>query len=496
MTAARRYAAVDLGASSGRVMSAAWDGTRLQLREAHRFGNGPSNVRGHIYWDVLALWREIKSGLAHAAGGSELAGIGVDTWGVDFALLDRAGHLLGMPYHYRDGRTDGMMERLFAVVPRREVFARTGIQFMQINTLFQLSSMAQAHDPQLDAAATLLFTPDLFHYWLTGRVACEYTIASTSQMLNARARTWDRELLGRLGLPTHILREPIEPGTLLGPVEPEIQAECGLSNQVPLIAVGSHDTASAVAGVPGLDAHHAYLSSGTWSLLGVETQEPALDEHALASNLTNEGGVGQTIRLLKNVAGLWLLQACQAQWQKEGHTYSWSELQALAHDAPPLRSLVDPDASEFLNPEDMPAALRRACRRNGEPEPDSVAGLVRCALESLALKYRWVLDALEAVLGTPLEVIRIVGGGSQNRLLCQFTADATGRPVVAGPVEATAIGNVLVQMWATGEIASIAEGRELVGRSFESAEFLPRDRAIWDEAYGRFRRIAGLEEGS
>lgn len=488
MNESENFLAVDLGASSGRVLLGRWDGRRFHLQEVSRFPNEPVTVLGHLHWDILRLWAEIKAGLARYASQfrQPLAGIGVDTWGVDFALLDRAGNLLGNPYHYRDARTDGVMERVFERVPRRRIYEQTGIQFLQFNTLFQLYSMAQAGDPQLEAAETLLMLPDLFHYWLTGRLAAEYTIASTSQMLDARQRTWAEQLLEEIGLPARLLPAVIAPGTILGELRREVQQETGLRHPATVIAPASHDTASAVAAICELDERSAYISSGTWSLLGVELPQPVINDRSLALNFTNEGGVAGTIRLLKNLAGLWLLQESRRRWQAEGRSYSWEELLALAEQAEPFRNLVDPNATEFLSPGDMPAAIRAYCRRTGQPEPLSEGEVVRCCLESLALKYRQGLEALETLAGRRLESIRIVGGGSLNRLLDQFTADACQRPVVAGPVEATALGNIMIQAIARGCLDDLAAGREAIAASIERQTFEPRPASAWQEAYERF----------
>jgi rhamnulokinase len=492
------YLAVDLGASSGRVMLGTWDGARFELRELRRFPNGPVAVRGHLHWDVLRLWSEITRGIAdYAAGyGAPLAGIGIDTWAVDFALLDRAGNLLGNPYHYRDRRTEGMPAIVDQRVPPERLYARTGIQRLPINTLYQLVSMRQHGDPQLDAAATLLLIPDLFHYWLTGRAAAEYTNATTTQFFDARERRWAADLLAELGLPAGLLPEVVAPGTPLGELLPEVHDATGLRHPTSVIATATHDTASAVAAVPGLDARSAYISSGTWSLVGVEIGQPVLSEEARRLNVTNEGGVGGTIRLLKNVAGLWLLQECQRHWLRAGEAYDWPALVALAGAAPPLRSLVEPDAPEFLNPDDMPAAIRAYCRRTGQPTPESIGAVARCCLDSLALKYRWVVTALARLTGRTIETIRIVGGGSQNALLCQLTADACGRQVVAGPVEATALGNILVQAVACGALPDIAAGRQAVAASCEQTVYEPRPAAGWEDAIARFEGLAAAASGA
>ena len=482
------FLAVDLGASSGRLLLARWDGARFELEELHRFENGPVNLHGRLYWDVLRLWTEIKAGLSRFASlsGQPLAALGVDTWGVDFALLDRAGQLLGNPCHYRDSRTDGMVDLAFQRVPRQEIFRETGIQFMQLNTLFQLLSMAVVQDPRLEKAETLLMMPDLIHYWLAGEKAVEYTIATTSQMLCCGDKSWATGLLAQLGIPVHFLLPPVEPGTRIGNLRAEILSETGLQTPAPVIAPASHDTASAVAAIPGLDLNSAYISSGTWSLMGVEVRNPIINQKSLELNFTNEGGVDGTYRFLKNIAGLWLLQESRRQWQREGHDYSWDELLKLATQARPFQSLINPDAAEFLSPGNMPETVRDFCRANGQLAPESVGSVVRCCLESLAFRYRWVLDALENLTERRLSVLRIVGGGSQNRLLCQWAADACDRPVVAGPVEATALGNVMVQAIATGHLSNLEEGRESIAASTGQLHYEPAHNSAWDEAYDKF----------
>lgn len=488
-----RYLAIDLGASSGRVMLGEWNGERINLEEVHRFPNGPVEKGDHYYTDAEGLFREIRKGLHlySERGGTAPAGIGVDTWGVDYGLLGASGDLLAPPYHYRDARTNGIMDRVFEVVPRTEVFRETGIQFMQINTLFQLYGMVLSRDRQLDDAATMLMMPDLFHYWLTGRKVAEYTIATTSQMVDARRRQWATGLLTCLGIPMAILPPIVMPGTVLGDLKPELLAELKWKALAPVIASGSHDTASAVAAVPELDARSVYLSSGTWSLIGVETPEPVINDKSAALNFTNEGGVAGTIRLLKNIMGLWLVQESQRQWEREGRKYDWPELVAEAGEAKAFRSLLDPDAREFLGPGDMPAAIRSYCRRTGQPEPGTVGEVVRAALESLALKYRQVLGSLESLTGVKMNAVRIVGGGSLNAMLNQFTADACGLPVKAGPVEATAIGNIMMQMVATGVLPDVATGRKLFAKAVDVSTFEPGKGTAWDEAYGKFVRLPG-----
>jgi rhamnulokinase len=490
--ATTNFIAADLGASNGRLLMARWDGARFSLEDLHRFANGPTIVHDRLYWDALALWREIKSGLERYAATVERApaAIGIDTWGVDYALLDKSGRLLGNPVHYRDARCNGVQERLFRVVPPEKVFAETGIQFMQINTLIQLYAMRDQGDPQLDHAETLLMIPDLFNYWMTGRKVAEYTIASTSQMLHAAERRWATGLLAKLSLPTHILPEIVPPGTTLGPLLPGICEETGIKGAPPIIAPGTHDTASAVAAIPGLDERSAYISSGTWSLMGVEIAQPIINDATRRLNFTNEGGVAGTIRLLKNIGGLWLLQEARRHWARSGHDYSWEALLAEAEKATPFRSIIDPDASDFLAPTHMVDAICDYCRGTKQAAPESVGEVVRCALESLALRYRWTLNALEELVGHRLETIRIVGGGSQNRLLCQLTADACQRPVVTGPVEATALGNVMMQAMATGHLGSLAEAREAVAASIKQEYFTPSPATGWDEAFNRFNQLA------
>lgn len=488
------FLACDLGASSGRVLVGRFDGERLSLEEVHRFPNGPVRIHDTLYWNAFDLFTQVKTGLKKAVqqDGAALAGLGLDTWGVDFGLLDRAGNLISNPYHYRDSHTDGILDKAFERVPRREIFEHTGLQFIQFNSLFQLLAMKLRAAPALDIAQTFLMMPDLFNYWFTGRKVCEYTDASTSQCYNMAQNAWAFSLLEKFDLPTHIFPEVVPPGTVIGDLLPVVREEVGLNRIIPVIAPGSHDTASAVAAVPVAEkskANFAYISSGTWSLVGTETKTPVITDKCLAYNFTNEGGVQDTIRLLKNVTGLWLVQECRRIWAEQGQDLSWSELTRLASEAPPFGVLVDPDDLLFMAPGDMPARIGEYCRRTSQGLQDSRGVYLRCALESLALKYRWVIEGLEEVIGYSIGVVHIVGGGTQNRLLNQFAANATGRPVVTGPVEATAIGNVLMQMLAVGQIGSLEEGRELVRRSFPVETYEPQDREAWNEAYGRFSQL-------
>jgi len=486
-----KFLAIDLGASSGRVMRARWDGATIELSEIHRFANRPVRTRDGFQWDILALWRDIKAGLAKAADseGKTLAGIGVDTWGLDFALLDRQGHLLANPYHYRDDRTLGMLELAFERVPRSELFRATGIQFMRLNSLYQILSMVHADDPRLEAADTLLFIPDLLHHWLGGQAVAEYTIASTSQMLRAGEQAWATDLLARLNVPTRILPDLIPPGTVVGELRSDLVKQLGFAAPVPIVAPAGHDTGSAVAAIPDLGENDAYISSGTWSLVGVETPQVLVNDAALELNVTNEAGVAGTNRLLKNVTGLWLVQECRRQWTREGDVFHWEDLTGQAEQAQPLRSIIDPDAPAFVSPPDMVAAVRGFCRRTDQPVPHTVGEVVRCCLESLSLKYSWVVEALERVIGHPLDTVRVVGGGSRNTLLCQFTADACQRPVVAGPAEATALGNAMIQAVGRRYLSDVAEGRQAIAASVRRHRYVPGPSAPWDAASAKLEAI-------
>jgi rhamnulokinase len=488
---APQFLAFDLGAESGRAVLGRLEGGRLSVRELHRFANTPLKLLGHIHWNVFALFEEIKTAMQIVSSESRagLASLGVDTWGVDFGLLAKDGSLLGLPFSYRDPRTQGAMEEYFKLVPPGALYEVTGIQFMPFNTLFQVYSMVRDRSPLLDAASDLLFMPDLFNYLLTGKKASEFTMATTSQMFNPRTRGWALGLFQAMGLSRPILQDVLEPGTVLGTLRPEIASETGLGD-VPAVATASHDTAAAVAAVPAVDGSWAYISSGTWSLVGVEEKSPVITPGALSGNFTNEGGLAGTIRFLKNVTGLWLVQQCRNAWGG-GASATYEELTRAAAEAPPFRALIDPDDPGFLNPLDMPEAIRSYCRRTGQQLPDSKASFIRSILESLALKYRLVVDEMERVVKRRIKRIHIIGGGSQNRLLCQFTADATGRPVTAGPAEAAAVGNILVQAMALGRIRSHDELRGVVRNSFEFRDYGPREDRSWGEAYGRFRNMLG-----
>jgi rhamnulokinase len=489
------FVAIDLGASSGRHIAGLFDGQRLSLDELHRFENVPVNAGGRLHWNLLGLWQEVQGGLRAAAGRfrGQIASVGLDTWGVDFGLLGHGDVLLGNPLHYRDRHTDGILDRAYEIVPREEIFAQTGLQFMQINTLFQLLAMKLDQSPILDTAESLLMIPDLFNWLLTGVKANETTDASTTQFFNPKTRGWASALIERFGLPTKIFGQLIQPGTNLGPLRPEVAAATGLPN-TSVVAPGTHDTASAVMAVPaasksGERPDWCYISSGTWSLMGVELASPIVTDKCLALNFTNEGGVGGTTRLLKNICGLWLVQECRRIWKDAGTNYSWDELTQAAAASKPLVSLIDTGDASFHAPKEMPEAIRAFCGKSGQTVPDSPGAIICCALESLALTYRRALEALEELVGRRIETIHVVGGGTQNRQLCQMTADACNRRVVAGPVEATAIGNVMMQAIAAGEVGSIVQAREIVRQSFPVEEYQPCDSAAWDEAYTRFVKI-------
>jgi rhamnulokinase len=485
----KKLLAFDLGAESGRGVLGLFDGQRLRLEVVHRFGNGPVRTLETLHWDVLRLYGEMLAGLRRcAAGHGGIDSVGVDTWGVDFALLGRNNTLLGNPRHYRDPHTEGVMEEAFARVPRAEVFRQTGLQFMRFNTLFQLLALQRDRSPLLDVAETMLFMPDLFHFFFTGLKFNEFTDASTSQLVDPTAKTWAHGLVKAFGLPQQILGTLAQPGTVLGPLRSSVAAETGLVS-VPVVAPASHDTAAAVAAVPAAGTSWAYISSGTWSLMGAELPAPLINDKVQAYNFTNEGGVGGTIRLLKNIMGLWLVQECRRMWERAGQTYTYEELMRLAAEAAPFSSVLNPDDGGFILPPNMPMAIQEFCRRTGQAVPQEAGAVVRCALEGLALRYRWVLERLEELLGRPLDVIHVVGGGSQNTLLCQFTADACNRPVQAGPVEATAIGNVLVQAIGLKALKSLAEVREVVQRSFEVVTYTPRDPERWEGPYRRFLEL-------
>lgn len=495
----RKFVAVDLGASSGRIMLGEWDGRRFSLDLLHRFPNASVAVAGSLYWDALSIWSQILEGLRQVQARSEAApaGIGVDAWGVDFALLDRHGKLIGNPVSYRDPRTNGVPGQVFARVDESSLFQRTGVATMPINTLFQIYSMVQSADPQLEIARTLLTIPDLFLYFLCGARNVEYSEATTTQMYSPGEGAWTGDVLRVLGIPVKVLAPVVASGTIVGEVNPEVLRSVGLARPFPVIAVASHDTASAVAAIPGLDERSAFLSSGTWSLMGVEQDRPVTTEVARQSKLTNEGGAGGRSLLLRNLTGLWIVQECQKQWEREGAGYGWREIVSAAEEAGPAVAWIDPNDAAFQAPGDMPAAIRAYCKATGQKPPETRGEIVRCAFESLALSYRSTLAALAAATGRELSTIRVVGGGSQNRFLCQTIADTCHCPVVAGPVEASALGNIMLQAIATGLLPSLDAARRAIAESVDSSRFEPTadvsSATAVDRNYARFEQLLSGE---
>ncbi len=486
--AANYYLAIDFGASSGRAIIGKIENERISLEEIHRFPNQPIQIMGHLYWDFPFLFNEMKKGITLAVkkGYHNLNGMGIDTWGVDFGLITKDSQLLGNPFCYRDPRTDGTLDDVFSKINKEDLYSITGIQFLQINSLFQLFSMVDTDSPLLKIADRLLFMPDLFNFYLTGEKLNEYTIASTSQLLDAKERVWAFEIFSKLGLPEKLVATLVDPGTVIGDVLREIKVETGVK-KLDVIAPATHDTASAVVAVPAKPGNWAYLSSGTWSLMGIEVDTPIISEQSLKFNFTNEGGVNGKIRFLRNAMGLWLLQRCMLQWELDGEKISYDEMPELVAQAKPFRSIINPDDRIFLNPPNMLQAIREFCQRTNQPAPESKGEFLRCIFESLALKYRNILDMINSMHSQKIEKLHIVGGGSQNKLLNQFTANALGIPVIAGPSEATALGNIVVQAIAKKDLNSIEEGRELIANSFDLVEFYPEERDKWEEKYQRVK---------
>lgn len=490
------YVAFDLGAESGRAMLATLDGGRLQLHECHRFANRPQRLPSGLHWDLVGLWGNLLEGLGKAAAaakqqGVELVSLGVDTWGVDCGYLGKSGELLGLPFAYRDARCPPAMRKTIRKLGAKRLYEATGLQFLPFNTLYQLVAQRDSEPAVLKNARHLLLMPDLLHYFFTGRPANEATIASTSQMVNPQTGRWDKALLKALGLPTQFLGEIVPAGTKLGKLLPALAKDLSIA-PLQVIAPGSHDTASAVAAVP-VDAtgrgSWAYLSSGTWSLMGAELDKPIITDASRRAAFTNERGVGGTIRFLKNIAGLWLVQQCRRDLARMGQEYSYEQLADLAAQATPFRTLVNPNDAAFASPGDMLAKIDRFAAATGQPKPDSPGAYVRCCLESLALCYRLILDDLESLLSRRVEVLHIVGGGGKNALLNQMTADAVGRPVVVGPYEATAIGNALTQAIGAGALKDLAELRSVVRQSFDVLTVEPKDPAAFAAQRQRFQEI-------
>jgi len=486
----KQYLAFDLGASSGRAMLGTIENGKVDLQEMHRFENGSIAINGGLFWDFLGLFREMKLGLQKTlAAGANLDGLAIDTWGVDYALLDANGFWAGQPRCYRDPRNETVEDWTFSSISKEEIYKLTGIQFASFNTIFQLSAAVRDKDPSLSIAKKLLFTPNALTYMFCGDVSAEYSIATTSQLYDSNSGDWAWKIIDALGLDRSIFPKVTPSCTVVGTLLPQLQEElkCG---PIPVILCGSHDTASAVAAVPApAGKSWAYLSSGTWSLLGSELPKTVISEASLKANYTNEGGVGGTIRFLKNIMGLWLIQECRQEWIRRGTKYSFAELAEMAGGAEPFRSLINPNAQEFMTPGDMPARIAAFCQRTGQQVPDTPARVARTIFESLALYYRFAIEEMEKILGTKVEVLNLVGGGCQNLLLNQFTANAIKRQVITGPVEATALGNILGQALATKAIPGLAAGRELIRNSTDSKTYEPQDGQQWDEAYAKFLTI-------
>ncbi|GHT25548.1 L-fuculose kinase [Planctomycetales bacterium] len=498
----KTYLAVDMGASSGRHIAGHFDGKTLTLEEIYRFENGPVDIAGTLFWNLPGLWSSVLKGIQEAAArfGDGIISIGADTWGVDFALLGKNDTLLSNPVCYRDARTDGIMEKAFQTVSREDIFQQTGLQFMQFNTLYQLIAMKQMRNPLLDAAESFLMIPDFFHFLLSGEKSNEFTNATTTQFFNPVKNEWAADLLQRFGLPNSILRPVSPPGTVLGNLRRKIADAAGLTD-TKVVLPGSHDTASAVMSVPATSktgqTDWAYISLGTWALMGIESPKPVINETVSEFNFTNEGGVGGTMRILKNICGLWLIQECRRTWNQQGHTgrtglpLDWEDLNWMTQAAKPLLSFINPDAREFLGPTDMPKAVADFCAKTKQPIPQNEGAILRCALDSIALKFRRTLEMCEKISGTKIETLHIVGGGTKNLQLCQATADACNRRLITGPIEATGIGNIMMQAVAAGDVSGIEEARQVIRNSFEVAEFLPNPNitAAWDDAYEKFIKL-------
>lgn len=485
----KKVLAFDFGASSGRAIIGSFDGEKITLKEVHRFTNDPVDLDGTLYWDVLRLFYEIKQGIVKAKIAGGFDSIGIDTWGVDFGLIDKNGRLLENPVHYRDKRTSGLVEESFKSVPRQKMYDITGIQFMELNTLFQLISLKKQRPEMLERADKMLFMPDLFAYFLTGKMCSEYSIASTSQLIDINTRSWSKELLDAFGIKESLFAPLTEPGTQLGNLSKEICEECGVES-VPVISVCGHDTQSAITAVPCESGDFAFLSSGTWSLFGTELQKPIVNETSLKINITNEGGFGGTTGFLKNIIGLWLIQESRRQWQREGKDYSYADLEKLALSEEPFKCFIDPDAPEFVPQGNIPERVREFCRKTGQYVPESVGEIMRCIYESLAMKYRMTFEKLCECTGKDYPVIHVIGGGTKDGLLCRMTASSCGKTVKAGPIEATVMGNVAVQLMSDGTIGSISEARKAVAASESLKTYEPENTDEWIKAYKSFVKIA------
>ncbi len=476
--------AFDYGASSGRSILGEFNGDKLFLKETHRFNSDPVMMNDTFTWDFLRLFHEMKKGIINTVNGGDrdIASIGVDTWGVDFGLISKSGKLLGNPVHYRDARTDGMIEKACSILSDKEIYNTTGIAFQKFNTLYQLLAMKCENDPALDIADKLLFVPDLFNYFLTGEKYCEYTITSTSQMYDPNKKDWARDMLTKLGIRTDILSEVIPAGTKLGGLTKSVQNELGVG-PIPVIAVAEHDTGAAVMSVPYAEKGAAFLSSGTWSLLGIELEKPIINEKTLKLNYTNEGGYNNNVRLLKNIMGLWINNECMRDWEKKGEAISYAEMNKAVENADPFIAVIDVDHPDFFDPFNMPKKIQDYCLRTGQRVPETKGEIIRVVEESLALKYKQCILGLEEITGAPVPSLNIVGGGIKNKILSRFTANAIGRPVYAGPVEATAIGNLSCQLIALGEVSGIDQARDVIRNSFPIEAYQPVNTAAWDAAY-------------
>lgn len=484
--------AYDLGASSGRAVLGLLQGSRMEIREVHRFSNNPVFAGERMHWDILRILHEMKQGLLKAKhGGEKVSSVGIDSWAVDFGILGKDGELLGNPYHYRDSQTDGVMEEVLSHIPAELIFSKTGIQFLPFNTIYQLAALKKRDSYLLREGASLLMIPDLLRYFLTGERYHEFTNATTTQLYNPTSKDWDRELIHKIGVPEEWFGSILEPGTDAGVLRNSVAKELNIS-RVPFIAVAEHDTGSAIAAVPAVQGPFAYLSCGTWSLMGTEVDAPVMNEKALANNFTNEGGAGNTYRLLKNIMGLWIFQETIREWEREGEQVSYDRLLNLAEKATPFQHFIDPDDSLFLPAGNMTSRIREYCKRTNQQSPETQGEVIRCILESLTLKYRYVFELTEQVSGYSFGGLHMVGGGIHNRLLCEWTASALGKPVYAGPVEASAIGNVIVQWINEGVFKSLNEARKAIKESFPVLTYEPENVEAWTEAYQRYVKCTNL----
>lgn len=484
----KRVLAFDFGASSGRAIIGCFDGDKITLEEVHRFSNDPVSVGGTMYWDVLRLFYEIKQGIIKAKIAGGFDSIGIDTWGVDFGLIDSEGKLMENPVHYRDARTVGLVDEAFKTMPKEKLYGITGIQFMELNTLFQLISLKKYRPWMLERADKMLFMPDLFGYMLTGKMCAEYSIASTSQLIDLDKRTWSKEILDAFGIKESVFAPLVQPGTVLGELSKEVCEECGV-DPVPVISVCGHDTQSAITSVPCEDGDFAFLSSGTWSLFGTELDKPIVNETSMNINITNEGGFDGSTGFLKNIIGLWLIQESRRQWKREGKEYSYADLEKLALAAEPFKCFIDPDAPEFVPHGNIPERVREFCRKTGQYVPETVGEIMRCIYESLAMKYRLTFEKLRECTERDYPVIHVIGGGTKDGLLCQMTANSCDRTVKAGPIEATVMGNVAVQLMSDGSVKNIGQARKIVADSSELKTFEPKDTDKWAGAYEDFLKI-------